>query len=279
MKIPRFVPSCYSALATLFYLLIVAPFLLNLVCFDSTANPLSHPRYPKHHHRTTNYCNPTTMNTAPCKSLLPLARLFGGSENQILRNAQQIGLDVAIDHATVGDGNCWYRSIIEQMRRPEILAVLDPSKVFVDHHALRLAIVQFVRDEEPTSLFIQHYRMFYEQTISAEHNNMTWDDFLNDQERNRTYCTELFTHATAVFLDNDIMVTSESFTTFTRLSRSWDIKDDFSPCPMLVGNICQNHFQSLVLTSEMSSMNFACESTPVDTLLCRCMQNDTKETE
>ena len=88
---------------------------------------------------------------------------------------------------TRGDGNCWYRAIIEQMRRPEIIAVLDSSKVFEDHRLLRLAVVNFVRVQEPISPFIQNYHVIYEQTIAAEHNNMSWEEFLNDQEIDGKY--------------------------------------------------------------------------------------------
>ena len=82
-------------------------------------------------------------------------------------------MDVEIPSVTQGDGNCWYRAIIEQMRRPKIRALLvDSSKVFEDHCVLRLAVVNFVRVQEPISPFIQNYHVINEQNI-AEHNNMS----------------------------------------------------------------------------------------------------------
>ena len=79
------------------------------------------------------------------------------------------------------------------MQRPEILAVLDQSKVFNDHLVLRLAIVNFVREQEATSTFVQNYRIIYEQTISAEHNNMSWEEFLSNQEIAGKDSSEIFT--------------------------------------------------------------------------------------
>ena len=78
------------------------------------------------------------------------------------------------------------------MTRPEILALLEPGKIYFDHHALRLAIVTFVREQEPNSPFIQNYHVFYDQTLGMEYSNMSWNEFLSDQEQNRVYCTELF---------------------------------------------------------------------------------------
>ena len=184
--------------------------------------------------------------------------MFSSGELQIVRNARRIGLDVQINMVTAGDGNCWYRSVIQQMTRPEILALLEPNKIYLDHHALRLAIVNFVREQEPNSPFIQNYHVFYDQTLCKEYNNMSWNEFLSDQEQNRVYCTELFTHATAVFLSIDILVTSETSPVahpYTRLCRSFEETEFLSPCPMLIGNIGQNHFQSLVPNTQILAIN------------------------
>ena len=66
------------------------------------------------------------------------------------------------------------------------------------------------------------------------------------------------------------MVTSETSTInhpYTRLARSWDHIPFLSPCPMLVGNINQHHFQSLVLRQRIS--NPAIVNTAVDFTVTR----------
>ena len=177
-----------------------------------------------------------------------------GFDNQIVQNARSIGLDVQMNMVTLGDGNCWYRSVIQQMMRTEIIGMLEPCKIYHHHHQMRLDVVNYVREQERTSQYVQRYREFYETTLHEDFNNMPWAEFLLDQEENRVYCTELFTKATAVFLAIDIFVTSEHATSahpYTYISRFWENSLHRSPCPMLIGNLGQNHFQSLVPSFEM----------------------------
>ena len=132
--------------------------------------------------------------------------------NQIVQNARRIGLDVQLNRITSGDGNCWYHSVIQQISRPEILEFLEPCKVYSDHRVLRLAVVNFIREQEYISPFIQNYRVVYETALHVEYNNMSWNEFLSNQEKNGVWCTELFSQATAVFLSIDILVTSDTST-------------------------------------------------------------------
>ena len=43
----------------------------------------------------------------------------------ILKNAIQCGLNVRLDSYTPGDGDCWYHAVVQQLRRPEISAIID----------------------------------------------------------------------------------------------------------------------------------------------------------
>ena len=43
----------------------------------------------------------------------------------MLENASQLGINAKINKVTVGDGNCFYSSIIDQCTRPEIRAKLN----------------------------------------------------------------------------------------------------------------------------------------------------------
>ena len=89
------------------------------------------------------------------------------------------------------------------------------------------------------------YQQFYEEILRFEYDNMSWEEFLS---------TEIFSLATAVFLCIDIFVTSENSTLahpYTLLSRFWNHSQSWSPCPMLIGNIHQNHFQSLIPSNEI----------------------------
>ena len=52
-----------------------------------------------------------------------------------VNNAHKFGLtDLIFDEPTLGDGNCSYRSIIQQMRRPEIRQYLLNVFLTLNHH-------------------------------------------------------------------------------------------------------------------------------------------------
>ena len=115
--------------------------------------------------------------------------------------------------------------------------MLEPCKIYDSHYHLRLDVVAFVREQVHVSQAVQNYKQFYEETLRFEYDNMSWEEFLSNQESGRIYCTEIFSLATAVFLSIDIFVTSENSTLahpYTLLSRFWNHSQSRSPCPMLI---------------------------------------------
>ena len=74
-------------------------------------------------------------------------KVFSNSAQEIVYNASLIGLDVFYISLTVGDGNCFYRSIVEQLRdRTDIGDLSLLSRRFSDHFYLRQAVVEFVQN-------------------------------------------------------------------------------------------------------------------------------------
>ena len=54
--------------------------------------------------------------------------------------AERVGLtNLTFDEPTLGDGNCVYRSIVQQLRRPEVREYVHPGFLMLNHHSLRLA--------------------------------------------------------------------------------------------------------------------------------------------
>ena len=43
-------------------------------------------------------------------------------DDQISQNARRIGLDVQMDNLTIGDGNCWYRAVVQKEN------IIEPSQ-------------------------------------------------------------------------------------------------------------------------------------------------------
>ena len=184
--------------------------------------------------------------------------------NRIVEKANSIGLRVTYGVPTMGDGNCFYRAVLDQMKnRDDIKDYFRQSnKYFSNYHELRVSVVNFVRlNYTLNNEYIQGYKSLYEASIHLENSNMNWLQFLHNQEKDGVYATELFIKATAVFLGIDIRVTSERCTLsnpFNVWSRFWDHHDGANNCfngnvCMLLGNIDNVHFQSLIYIYEKNS--------------------------
>ena len=183
--------------------------------------------------------------------------------NQVVTNAHAIGLsNLTYDEPTIGDGNCFYHAIVQQLRRPEIRLFVDPELHFQHHHDLRLAVVNFIRQNIVSDLF-KNYRQFY--TTSVRHGTMTWEQLLQNQERSTVFVEELFIRATAIMLNVNILVTSENNTQdrpYTLISclpdESHNVSGERQVTQMLtdgndtgvligLGSINSDHFQSLIV--------------------------------
>ena len=72
--------------------------------------------------------------------------------HQVVENARRIGLNnLTFDRPTPGDGNCFYHAILQQLQRPEIMQQLPTHLHFNNHDALRVAVVNFVKENSPMS--------------------------------------------------------------------------------------------------------------------------------
>ena len=92
-------------------------------------------------------------------------------DDQISQNARRIGLDVQMDNLTIGDGNCWYRAVVQQIHRTEVFQMLEPCKIYDSHYHLRLDVVAFVREQVHVSQAVHNYKQFYEETLRFEYDN------------------------------------------------------------------------------------------------------------
>ena len=195
--------------------------------------------------------------------------------DRIVNNARRIGLNVSYDEPTLGDGNCFYRAVVQQLRIPEIRNFVHPNLIFTDHDQLRLAVVKYIRQNSSSQLF-QNYRY----VESCQQGNMTWEQLLTSQERSTVYAEEMFIRATAMMLNLNILVTSETHSRsvpYNLISCSPDESHNISGerqiTQMLtdgketgvlirLGRINENHFQSLLIndTGSAGSINVTSSS-------------------
>ena len=169
---------------------------------------------------------------------------------QIVRRAAEIGLALTYDRPTVGDGNCFYHSVVHQMQRPEISRTLQQDRIYDNHYLLRLATVQHLRQ----SLFdnvpeVIAFKQLYESVLCNDH-NMTWEQFLTNQERNSVFVEDIFIMSCASLINTDIWVTSERCSQvdpYNVITPYWNIgRNCISANPIILGSYQNLHFQSLL---------------------------------
>ena len=187
---------------------------------------------------------------------------------QIVSNARSAGLDVTYDFPTLVDGNCFYNAVTDQMKRTDVKKFLDPHFIFTDPYKLRIAVVNYVLHESnKQNIYIQQYKDHYEEILHAENGNITFLQFLHHQANNAVYETELFIKGTAVFLGIDIHINTpgcNSSRPYNVVHRFWQNSHkavNNSPAAMLLGNICEIHFQSLIFSNEQSVVDFRVQPT------------------
>ena len=175
--------------------------------------------------------------------------------NRAIETARTIGIDATFNVATIGDGNCFYHAIRNQITsRPEIQVYVNRTFLSSTHNQLRSAVVDFVRKNQYEVEYIRQYRQLFEIGQIFEHvQNMSWEEMLLQQEKNGTYVDILFIQATAVLLGLDIYVTSENSkreTPFTIIKSTWHTNNDSvtdNKPVIYLASIDSNHFQSLIV--------------------------------
>ena len=115
----------------------------------------------------------------------------------------QCGLNVRLDSYTPGDGDCWYHAVVQQLRRPEISAIIYRKLTVIDRHDLRAKLSSNVHDIQYHCPNILLYKTFIENN-----NNFTWGQYLNEQSSNNRMVDDIFIMSTAVLIGLDIHINS-----------------------------------------------------------------------
>ena len=125
------------------------------------------------------------------KSNNVIVHLGGASimATQIVSNAQSAGLDVAYDFPTLGDGNCFYRAVIQQMQRTQIKQFLHSNLIFTDSNKLRIAVVMCCVSHINKIFISSSTNITMSNFLHEENENMSWLLFLHHQANNATYAT------------------------------------------------------------------------------------------
>ena len=192
--------------------------------------------------------------------------VWKGYGEVMLENARQLGINAKINKVTVGDGDCFYSSIIDQCTRPEIKAKLndrmqkilneeypeenEDSNDKIKANILRKEIVAFIMASENEES-VQLYKMLVESG-SIDQDNVSWERFLESQRTPGTFAEGLILTMTPKFLGVDLWITAHNSTIVkdnttgfgTQLPANKTLKDDKNAV-IWIASFQQWHFQSI----------------------------------
>ena len=159
-------------------------------------------------------------------------------------------LQLKLDNATEGYGNCFPNAIIQQCRRPEVLSWLQKNKkdaIFYGQECLRQKVTNFALKSE--HIMMTNLKRKYEMEIQ-EVDNISWNDYWNEMAKDGTWVDHLFIQVTAWYMELDIMILTTSSlpeSPFICISGNiHNIQEIMRGPPILLGNYTNIHYQSLI---------------------------------
>ena len=162
----------------------------------------------------------------------------------MVRKARSIGLNVAAVCPTLGDGNCFYRAVVESL-----FTTRTPYQG--NHINLRSEIVSFV-DHNRHLEFVRNWELTIDRELDGD-----LESVLRCQYRNGEYTSELFLLATAIKLNIIILCTKYDCTADFQYEIFWPANINFTtglssaemirnfPGTTIIISHKRNHFQSL----------------------------------
>ena len=164
-----------------------------------------------------------------------------------------LGIPYCVDNETIGDGNCFFRAVLQQLHRGD-------NFQYQSHRELRMKVVDYVERD----IQLQHNDVFQtgkqqyiiERKYGNESNEQAWQRLLIEMRCCGKWADDIFILCTALFLQQNIKVTSclqnklHPWTTFYGSSsmNSW------KP-PLTLGMIPNVHFQSIIPNNDITKDN------------------------
>lgn len=193
-----------------------------------------------------------------------------GTSHRLVQKAKELNLNWQVDVETLGDGNCFYRGVVQQCQRQEVWTSLKPSCRNLTHLQLRANVCNLVQNEyncvinnqpetcEGGRFFITN---FIQNNFSSGINDLqqigihSMQDMITYQaegvtkHQNKAWADTLFIQATAVYLGIPIHVMSMNSKRehpFVQILPSFCQRNNTTTCAILLGNENNQHFQSFL---------------------------------
>ena len=206
------------------------------------------------------------------KELLENSRKLAES---IMANIRRLGLDVnfLMDDLTLADGNCFFRGVLQQCRRPEVYPTLpNEVKIYVDnkdHYGFRKWIKDCV-------LASTHVRV--QQETLQPFLPRPWDCYWSEDYmmKNGFWVDATMVRCTAWFLKKDLMIISEDNDDLQCVTTISGNMDDSTVAvgPQLCLGYARNHYQSVLPVEVVVPSDCPCCKKTFKNILNHVNQNE-----
>jgi hypothetical protein len=164
---------------------------------------------------------------------------------KIMAGVRDLGLPFTADVPTVGDGNCFFRAVQQQLK-------FEGDSPFKDHEELRLKLVDFVAHNvelRGVEEFCVARDLYIDTRLSeGETRNACWARLLTNMSRSGVWAEDVFVECTALFLKRKLQITSSEH----NMQNPWTIFNGENGVgqtqlrPLTLGMLPNVHFQSLL---------------------------------
>ena len=172
---------------------------------------------------------------------------------QIMDSIRGLREEFDLDFITKGEGNCFPTSILQQIRRTDVIENQKSHNpitlLMMTQAGLRRAVFEFL--SRSTHPLIESWKTNFKNITDME-----WKDYWSYKHmlKSGTWADEIFIRGTAFFLNMDIVIHQNKHPRTERISGNLD--DLNIPCdnPVLhVGYLSNLHYQSIVPRGQINS--------------------------
>ena len=172
---------------------------------------------------------------------------------QIMDSIRGLREEFDLDFITKGDGNCFPTSILQQIRRPDVIenqrSHSPITLLMMTQAGLRRAVFEFL--SRSTHPLIESWKTNFKNITDME-----WKDYwsYNHMLKSGIWADEIFIRGTAFFLKMDIVIHQNRHPRTERISGNIDNLN--IPCenPVLhVGYLSNLHYQSIIPRGQIDS--------------------------
>ncbi|XP_077863608.1 uncharacterized protein LOC144347817 [Saccoglossus kowalevskii] len=147
-------------------------------------------------------------------------------EERLLQRVEAEGFSVR--NPILGDGNCFFRSIEDQLERFEFLEIRD-------YKLLRQQVVQYMIDHPLT-----------EDGINRKHQIVgNWRQYIKKMKKDGTWADHVCVQATSEMLKIPIHIVTSASPESDKFDIIFSPKNCIPNCKLLLGHISENHYISL----------------------------------